>query len=227
MRVRALLDELTRQYHWTVEVKQQKTEHLIEGKISSKDWHMILTLHPQGEVVLAQQLGLQAEEAEAAFERMVYAVFRHEIGHWQYCPFDGAGQATILEGVAEGLQRKPLDHRGEVVQRVANMFCDLIVNTSLAYWDEQRKHFLRGSILYFLHQLCLPGDGDEYALFVAVQSRLFPEPGPGPEAARFRQRTGAFSQKIKRAAGKAVGILLAPEHGRESLMDRRLGRQRL
>lgn len=116
----------------------------IEAAISITDWRIRMSLQPEGPGRLAAMLAVPTAEGDRLWDQMASAALRHEMGHWDYCPFSGQWNAAILEGIGQALRNRPFRHKDAVVRRMANFFCDLIVNATLAARGQAAGQFAEG-----------------------------------------------------------------------------------
>lgn len=207
------VEDLAGRYQWKVETTVEPTPHLVEGQISAEDWLITIKLHPRAAATLAREIGADEATAGGLMGQVVYTVLRHEMGHWEHCPYDDQWRRAILEGICEGLMGKvlPRAHEDRIVGRLANMFADIVVNTSLVCWDEGRSDFVQGWTLLSLKELLKSGEPDEeYQIFIGAQAAIFLAGEEGRWAEELRGLIGKFSPSAKGAMEECVKIFLDP-----------------
>ncbi|MGH8059522.1 MAG: hypothetical protein ACREOH_20175, partial [Candidatus Entotheonellia bacterium] len=99
----AMVQRLAEEYEWSIQLAFDVTGDLLERSVDRPNWNISLTVNPHGGDLLEQRLGLPSGEGEPQMRCLVSAACRHEIGHWEYCPFDGRWMAQIVEGISRGV----------------------------------------------------------------------------------------------------------------------------
>lgn len=211
MTLRRRLEAEAAARHWKLCLEDREVEHLLEASISLVDWHITITLHPHGPGRVRALLSLSPSDGGRLWEIMAETALRHEMGHWDVCPFSGEWNAAIMEGIGEALMPRAFRHREAVIHRVANCFCDLIVNATLAVWDREPRSYAEGVAVFLVKEWALAertmGLSAEYRVFLGAMCRLMVPGGPmGTRLAEIAQAGG--DPRVRKAAAAIARSLL-------------------
>lgn len=219
--------QIAEEHHWKIGLDFQETPHLVEGDISHQHWEISLTVHPKGDELLVSLLSVAPDEGEESMRTLVRSICWHEMGHWEYCPFDGKWTAQIVEGISQGVSqsRRQFVVQETVIRRLTNMFCDIVVNTCLTQWGAQRGEWIEGIALFYLNQWQLPTPPmpADYAIFTAIQSRLYLEGNASGQPAQQLVQTIAarlpshIGRKGSQSIERCVRLLVPPYRCRRNV----------
>jgi len=152
-------------YQYSVEAAD--TEAPLEAHITNT-WHINIKHGPllsKLDSALAQTRTPQLFLGKDNLDAMLIMIVDHEIGHWEYCPFDWDNHAEILQGAIEGVQdvklRQPpisLPHytqlepdetTKQIARRLTNMFDDIIDDVANMYRNPRKEHYADGFIGFY------------------------------------------------------------------------------
>lgn len=207
-----MVDQLAHERDWKIELQFDPTPSLIKGSIRLDFWDIVLTVDPEVDERLAELLGISPEEGKEKARTLLRAVCLHEMAHWHACPVDSQWTAQILEGISQGVSASSRKFRNPelVLHRLGNMFADIVVNTSLAYWGPEQGTAVEGIALFYLNQWSSPRMPPDYAAFTAIQRRLYLEQSEtNPLAGRLIQtiQDGLLALKPKKVFLKVVQVV--------------------
>ena len=144
-----------------------------------KDWIITIKLNPDIENKLHEAFDGIASGFDFT-DDLIYAVIKHEKGHWEICPKDISYENMIYNSIYKELAEKdpnfmPLDDMSKknYAYYVFNIFADIIVNLS----NKDDKKFEDGRVFsYYLNFLANPDVSDLYYVFVNSQVNLLNKP---------------------------------------------------
>ncbi|MFC1812344.1 hypothetical protein ACFL03_06590 [Thermodesulfobacteriota bacterium] len=164
--------DMARKRYWRLKLTEKPCSSLIKAAISLRDWTLNFQLDPGVKVGLVS-CGIGTNEHTVLAKGLV----RHEMGHWEVCPFDSEGEFLITEPISR-LVRKRFKNKSKkkitaCIQLLSNMVADVIVDTVIALSD-RKSTYADAQALFFLKELRLDHSFSSfYDLFVRLNLMLW------------------------------------------------------
>lgn len=89
---------------------------------------------------------------DEAIRRITYSVFKHELGHYRYCPSSKEGLELILGGSYD-IVGKRIYGASEIKSKcfwIQNLFSDTVLNAANSMYGQHREDYRSGLDLFFL-----------------------------------------------------------------------------
>jgi hypothetical protein len=219
---------------YKLSITRENTEHLIEAAIDNYTWNINLRLDPNFEAKIRKIVNKEIINIVDPEKKTVAAVVKHEKSHWDACPIDIEYLEAILDGTSVGLKNSGLFDDNEIKQYtpyVANMFCDIIVN-SIVGLKENDEDFLEGIELLYLQEACLARNSGQlilenilrrdnknnvnyYAIFVDAQMKIYQH---SERARSLAKKFGGDYEEVNKASKDVIKIL-TNEHIAEKMSE--------
>lgn len=188
----------------TLKVKAVKpdTGHL-SAHINLRKWGAEFCIDPDWELDKRTRKYSEKKGVAEPIVEVGKDMIRHEVKHWDKCPYDIYGQDTILDSVNRALQDREVlkeateEQREEITGYVANMFTDLVVNSNCR--DEGA---LTGFPIFFYDQGTSNGGSFNplYEFHVRLNLGVWGDKADRRLVSRFYTKDKDLGKKIKQLA---------------------------